>query len=97
MIKKHGQKKKDLNSAIAGRYFEKMEYFMDCEFNLLVFGVGSKRKMINNFVNTIQMPKIVVNGYHVATTIRTVLNSVTRFQESCFNKANKRKFHNQSE
>lgn len=45
------------------------------------------------------MPKMVVNGYHVGTTIKTVLNSVTRFIDGLFNiqKKNKRTFHSQSE
>lgn len=49
MIKKHENEKRAYKKEIAGKYFDKLEYFMDCEFNLLVFGVGSKRKTINDF------------------------------------------------
>lgn len=56
-----------------------MEYFIHCEFNLLVFGVGSKIETMNTFVNTLSLPYLVVNGYHSGTTIKSVINSIANF------------------
>jgi hypothetical protein len=77
--------------------FEKMSYYLECDFNLLIFGVGSKREVINKFVVTMQCPWIVLNGFHVGTTIKTVLNSVSHFISKvifCNIEKNKRAFHN---
>jgi len=59
-----------------------MDYYISCGFNLLVFGVGSKRDAINNFAKNrigARMPKLVVNGYHVGTTIKSVLKIIIKF------------------
>jgi hypothetical protein len=67
---------------IARRHFEQMDYYISCGFNLLVFGVGSKRDAINNFAKNrigARMPKLIVNGYHVGTTIKSVLNNLINF------------------
>ena len=76
--------------------FEKMGYFLECDFNLLVYGVGSKRDVINKFAITMNAPYIVINGFHVGTTIKTVLNGVSKFiSDLIFRKQekNKRSFH----
>jgi hypothetical protein len=74
-----------------------MEYYLDCEFNLLIYGVGSKRKLINRFHDRIAMPKFVVNGYHAGTTIKAVLNQTTEFINEVVcskNKKNRKTFFN---
>ena len=53
-----------------------MEYFLNCEFNLLIYGVGSKREVINKFAVRTDLPRIIVNGYHVGTSIKSLLNSI---------------------
>ena len=32
------------------KYFDKMKYMLDCGFNLLVYGVGSRYALLNKFV-----------------------------------------------
>lgn len=71
-----------------------MEYFLECEFNLLIYGVGSKRQIINDFTLRIEMHKIIVNGYHAATTIRAVLNEITKFiSDTVYPQKNRKMFH----
>lgn len=60
-----------------------MTLYLELDFNLLVYGVGSKRDVINNFVNQMRVPFMVVNGFHVGTTIKTVLNGVSKFISDC--------------
>lgn len=95
-MRKH-EKEKDQLKASNARMFERMEYFLDCEFNLLIYGVGSKREQLNDFLTNLSLPIMVVNGYHVGTTIKTVLNSVSKFINQLYKKANRPKFQSQSE
>lgn len=72
---------KDFRAGLLARQFEELEFYLDCEFNLLVYGVGSKRKTLNRFAERVVMPQIIVNGYHAATTIKSVLNKISEFIE----------------
>jgi hypothetical protein len=75
-----------------------MEYLLECEFNLLIYGVGSKKQLVNNFAERIEMPKIIVNGYHAATTIKAVLNAITNYIKSyIYPQKNRKTFHSQQE
>ena len=43
-----------------------MKYYLDCGFNLLVYGVGSKRGIINTFMKrqlVMTNPVLLVQGY----------------------------------
>lgn len=79
---KHGAEKLALHGRLS-ELFEKMTLYLELDFNLLVYGVGSKRDVINNFVNQMRVPFMVVNGFHVGTTIKTVLNGVSKFISDC--------------
>jgi hypothetical protein len=48
-IKRHAEKMKHLENLVKSN-FVKMKYMMDCGFNLLVYGVGSKLDLLNLFV-----------------------------------------------
>src|SRR5690606_35202703 len=61
--------------------FQQMKYFLDCGFNLLIYGIGSKRRLINNFVVSYigNDPVLVINGYHSSTTIKSITNQIIKF------------------
>jgi len=53
----------------------KMKFTFDTGFNLLVYGVGSKRKLLNDFVAQYFKTKyttIIVNGFHNGTTFKDI-------------------------
>lgn len=52
---------------------------LDCGFNLLVYGYGSKRDAINIFHQRLLMDQetIIFNGYHGACTIKTIIEKIT--------------------
>jgi origin recognition complex subunit 2 len=55
-----------------------MKYMLDCGFNLLIYGYGSKRDAINLFHQKLLIDEetIIFNGYHTALTIRTVIEKI---------------------
>ena len=48
-IKHRGEKNNQIQG-LMDKYFDKMKYMLDCGFNLLVFGVGSRYALLNCFV-----------------------------------------------
>ncbi len=58
-----------------------MKYFLDCGFNLLIYGIGSKRSLINNFIISYlgNDPVLIINGYHSGTTIKSITNQMMKF------------------
>lgn len=51
--KKHLQKKNiHLSKLKSPEQFQEMKYFLDCGFNILIYGIGSKRTYINSFINS---------------------------------------------
>ena len=87
MTKKHAQEKQQhsfqLNSQ---RNFQQMKYFLDCGFNLLIYGNGSKRNLINNFITTYidSDPCLIINGFHSATTIKSLTTPLAKFVNKHF-------------
>lgn len=60
-----------------------MRYFLESGFNLLIYGIGSKRNIMNEFAkqhifNTGE-PILVVNGYHSGTNIKTIILVISKF------------------
>lgn len=49
-VQKHELEKEGLVNRVKQDHFGQMKYYLDCGFNLLIFGVGSKRGIVNNFV-----------------------------------------------
>lgn len=97
-IKKHVAEKIK-NNAENARKYDKMEHYLECGFNLLVYGVGSKRDILQKFCqDRVHMPKMIVNGYHSGTTIKSILNSITKFMnQTIFRKKNEKKYKSQAE
>jgi len=62
-----------------------MKFYQDCGFNIMVHGVGSKREILNAYLNEKLYldghDVTVVNGYHSSTSIKDVLASCLAFLE----------------
>nr|CAH7738592.1 unnamed protein product [Callosobruchus chinensis] len=59
-------------------YFKKWLYLLNENFNILLYGLGSKRNIIKRFHMEYlkDMPVIVVNGFFPALTIKNILDSI---------------------
>jgi hypothetical protein len=61
---------------------KKMKYMLDCGFNLLVYGVGSKMDVLNFFAqkhlqtsNTV----LVFNGYHTGCNMKIIVDEIANW------------------
>ncbi|CAG9826049.1 unnamed protein product [Diabrotica balteata] len=59
-------------------YFTKWLYFLNENFNILLYGLGSKRNIISQFQSSYirSQPVIVVNGYFPSINIKSVLDAI---------------------
>lgn len=73
---KHENEKKKIGESIKLVQFPRMKYYLDCGFNLLVYGVGSKRNILNYFTSThiTSDSCLIINGFHSATNIKVIMN-----------------------
>jgi len=82
-IVKHVEEKKNLQESIKVNLFQKMKFYQDCGFNILVHGVGSKREVLNAYLNEKLYLNghdvTVVNGFHSGTGIKNILASCLKF------------------
>ena len=66
----------------AQKLYEKMKFYLDCDFNLFLYGVGTKKNFLNSFVLS-QLKEehvgCVINGYHSGTTIKAVVREMEKF------------------
>ena len=59
-----------------------MKFYLDCDFNLFLYGVGTKKKFLNSFVLSHLKEEhvgCVINGYHSGTTIKAVVKEMEKF------------------
>ena len=58
-----------------------MKYMLDCGFNLLIFGVGSKVDILNYFVQKQLIMQccdvIIFNGFHSGCNMKKVVDEIT--------------------
>jgi hypothetical protein len=56
-------------------------YYLNCGFNLLFYGVGCKRDILNYFVtnNLSQDPIMIMNGYHSSVSMKTITKGMVKF------------------
>jgi len=82
---KHVDEKQKLQESLKQNLFPKMKFYQDCGFNIMVHGVGSKREILNAYLNEKLYldghDVTVVNGYHSSTSIKDVLASCLAFLE----------------
>lgn len=58
--------------------FEKWDFILNQNFNIILYGVGSKREIINKFVQRFLKthPVIVVNGFFPSVTVKEVTDKI---------------------
>lgn len=58
--------------------FEKWDFILDQNFNIILYGVGSKKEIVNRFVERFlnKHPVIVVNGFFPSVTVKEILDKV---------------------
>jgi origin recognition complex subunit 2 len=56
-----------------------MKFMLDCGFNLLIYGYGSKRDAINFFHQNhlLEEETIIFNGYHTACNMKIIVEKIT--------------------
>ena len=79
-IRKHDKEKMILLQKLPV-FFSDMKHYLNCGQNILLYGVGSKRKFLNLFAMKIKFdePTLVINGYHSGAAPKTLTNSILRF------------------
>ena len=80
-IKKHHQLKLAYYDKQWSLNHYQMKYYLNCGFNLLIYGVGSKRNFVNRLVqyHLATDPCLVINGFHSGTTMKTITNPMIKF------------------
>jgi hypothetical protein len=79
--KKHVAEKEELATRNIQMFGPMMRHYINCGFNLLIYGIGSKWSFINNFAHKFLQEdhRIFVNGYHSATNMKSVTNPLVNF------------------
>ena len=74
---KYAEKLKSL-CAKSRKQFKKWKYLMSQDFNLVLYGLGSKRALLNEFHQELlnNNDALVVNGYFPSISIKQVLSSI---------------------
>ena len=84
---KNVQAKKLRIDDIKKELFQKMKFYQDCGLNILVYGVGSKRHILNLYL--LEQLKlnghscVAINGYHSATSMKSILTTMFNYLKSC--------------
>ena len=80
-IKKHLNEKEEYLRISKSQVTTVMKHYLACGFNIVMYGVGSKRSFINEFtlMQLSGSPRHVVNGYHSACSIKSVTNPLLNF------------------
>ena len=66
-------------------HFDKMLFYIECKMNLLVYGVGSKRTILQQFLQTHVHPNfasILVRGYHSGLMPKAILQDIASYYTS---------------
>lgn len=64
---------------LAAAHFDKMMFYLQLDMNLLIYGVGSKRELLQDFMqNHVQQSYSQVNirGYHSGLMPKVILNDI---------------------
>lgn len=80
-LRKHRQEKEALQTFNLERYGGMMKHYINCGFNLLVYGVGSKWDFLNNFIKRYlgEHHRLVINGFHSATNMKSITNQMVNY------------------
>lgn len=64
-----------------------MMFYLMCDMNLLIYGVGTKRNIIQDFMlEQVQpdYPSLIVRGYHNGLVPRQILDEISSYISSTF-------------
>lgn len=77
ITQEHKKSISDLNNSYE-QLFNKWLYVMSENFNIILYGIGSKRPVLHHFqMNKLQdFPCIVVNGFFPSLTVKSVLETI---------------------
>jgi hypothetical protein len=80
-LRKHPAEKDFILERLPQTMFTSMRHYMNCGFNLLIYGVGSKRKFLNLFTMKYlnNEPTLIINGFHSAATMKSITNPMLNF------------------
>jgi len=80
-LRKHSSLKETHMAKINMQNNSTMKHYLNCGFNLLIYGVGSKRDFINNFAQTCLSgePLLYVNGFHSGANMKAITNPMVNF------------------
>ncbi|KAJ1796973.1 Origin recognition complex subunit 2, partial [Coemansia sp. RSA 2399] len=58
--------------------FQQWRFELDCEFNLVFYGYGSKRRLLNSFATqmTVDAPVVIINGFFPALNLKHSLEKI---------------------
>jgi hypothetical protein len=58
-----------------------MKHYLNCGLNILIHGVGSKRKFLNLFTmkHIVNEPTLIINGFHSAANMKSITNPMLTF------------------
>ncbi|XP_059171024.1 origin recognition complex subunit 2-like [Physella acuta] len=61
------------------RFFKRWMFNMCCGYNILLYGLGSKRLLLDKFREEylMEFSHLVINGYFPSLTVKHILNSIT--------------------
>ena len=83
IFRKHRDLKGEVHrQKLEHEYFDKMLFYLECEMSLLIYGVGSKRTLLQIFLEKYvyhEYPSMVVRGYHSGLMPKTILNDIVDY------------------
>ena len=59
-----------------------MMFYLECDMNLLIYGVGSKKDILQNFLQSHVFecfPSILIRGYHSGLMPKTILTDLAEY------------------
>lgn len=79
--RKHAKEKENYTNKQMKALGPVLKHYINCGFNILIYGTGSKRNFVNHFVQhyLYNEPRMIVNGFHSAATIKSVTNPILNF------------------
>ncbi|TNV78862.1 hypothetical protein FGO68_gene498 [Halteria grandinella] len=82
-LRKHRLEKEALQTFNLERYGGMMKHYINCGFNLLIYGVGSKWDFLNNFAKRYlgEHHRLVINGFHSATSMKSITNQMVTYAQ----------------
>lgn len=62
--------------------FNRLKYMLDCGFNLMLYGVGSKLDLVNLFVQKnlqSQSSVLIFNGFHSGCNMKRIVDDIVSY------------------